>query len=56
MGDRVQILAGPHRDRVFRVYEVWDERCQVRVDLDEEAKKEFTDVFSYTQVCRESVL
>jgi len=54
VGDRVRILAGPHSGRVVRVYEVWSERCQVRVELDEQAKKEFTDAFSYTQICRES--
>lgn len=51
-GDRVQILSRPHRGRVVTIYEIWDERNQVRVDLGPEAKKRVTDVFAYVEVCR----
>ena len=53
VGDQVRILVGPHRDRVVPIYAVWKDRLQVRVELDEQAKKDVTDVFSHTQVCRE---
>jgi hypothetical protein len=53
-GDRVRILVGPHRDRDVRIYDVWTERSQVRVELDAQTKAEVRDVFSFTQVCRES--
>ena len=50
-GDRVRILVGPHRDRVVKICDVWKERGEVRVELNAlEAK----DVFSFTQICRES--
>ena len=39
VGDRVHILAGPHKDRVLRIYEIWEERRQVRVELGDEKKK-----------------
>jgi phosphate/sulfate permease len=51
-GDHVQILVGPHRGRVVRVYAIWAERNQVRVELGEQTKKGASDVFSYFQVCR----
>jgi len=53
-GDRVRILVGPHCGRVANIYQVWDIRGQVRVELDEQSKKEMKDVFSFTQVCHES--
>ena len=49
----VLILAGSHRGRLVRVYEVWSERGQVRVDLDEQAKRDFQDIFSFLEVCRD---
>jgi hypothetical protein len=52
-GDVVRILTGPHRDRVTRIYEMWRERNQARVDLGEAAQKDVTDVFGYTEICRE---
>src|SRR5688572_851606 len=33
VGDHVRVLVGPHRGRVARVYEVWADRAQVRVEL-----------------------
>ncbi|MFQ5962438.1 MAG: hypothetical protein ACE5MG_13695 [Candidatus Methylomirabilales bacterium] len=54
VGDRVRILVGPHRDRVVEVYEVWDERRQVRVELGEVERNQVEDVFSFGSVCREA--
>ncbi len=51
-GDNVYILVGPHRGRVVTIYEVWNTRGQVRVDLGEQAKREVKDVFDDLQVCR----
>lgn len=51
-GDEVCILVGQYRDRVVRVYEVWKDRHQLRVDLDEQRKNEVKDVFSFHEVCR----
>jgi hypothetical protein len=50
--DWVRILVGPYRGRVFRVYEVWAQRGQVRVEIDEQSRKEVTDVFSEAEICR----
>ena len=55
VGDRVRILVGPHRDRVVEIYELWDERLQVRVNLDPESKDKVKDVFSYNEICREDI-
>ncbi len=52
-GDWVRILVGPHRDRVVRVYQVWKERDEVRVELGEQEAKDVKDVFSNVEVCRE---
>ncbi len=52
-GDLVHILVGPYRDRVGRVYELWPSRNQARVEIDEKAKKDVTDVFAYNEICRE---
>jgi hypothetical protein len=54
-GDRVRILAGKHKNFVGSIYEVWDERGQVRLDLGPEPRKDFSDVFTYTEVFRASV-
>ena len=53
-GDMVHILVGKHRGKIARVYEIWEERKEVRVDIGEQAKKDVEDVYSYTEVCRES--
>lgn len=53
VGDPVRILVGPHRNRLTRIYEVWKERRQVRVELDQQARESVKDVFEFTQVCRE---
>ncbi len=52
-GDLVRISAGPHRDRIVGVCELWASRDQVRVELGEKEKEEVKDVLSFTQICRE---
>jgi hypothetical protein len=52
VGDHVQVLCRFQRDKVGRVYEVWAERNQVRVELGEAARERVEDVFSYFEVCR----
>ena len=54
IGDRVCILVGPYQGSVVRVYSVFEERRQIRVELGEQAKKDSADIFSFTAVCRES--
>jgi hypothetical protein len=51
-GDSVRILRRPHRNEICRIYAVWEERDEVRVELGEKEKKEVTDVFSFLQVRR----
>jgi hypothetical protein len=38
---------------VARIYELWKERGQVRVELGEAERNDVTDVYSETQVCRQ---
>ncbi len=49
-GDEVVILSKRYPGRVTRIHAVWNERHQVRVELDEKSRKEVTDVFSFTDV------
>lgn len=49
-GDFVRILRGAHRNKEVRVYDVWPERYQIRVELGEKEKAEVTDVFSYLSI------
>jgi len=51
-GDEVVMLSKRCSGRVTRIYEVWAERHQVRVELGEKARKDVTDVFSFADVCR----
>jgi hypothetical protein len=53
VGDHVRVLACRHRGRVVRVYDLWKERNQVRVELGDEERERVTDVFSYFEVCRQ---
>lgn len=55
VGDHVRILVGPYRHRVVEIYDVWNSRRQIRVRLNPELEREARDVFSFTQVLRESV-
>lgn len=52
LGDSVEILRGPYRGTVTRVYETWESRYQLRVVLGEAQKKSVTDVFDIQEVCR----
>jgi hypothetical protein len=54
IGDHVRILSGPHQGRLVKIYELWESRQQIRVDLDPNARKEVTDIFSYIEVCRDA--
>lgn len=56
VGDEVVILTGRHKNTVTRIYEIWDERGQVRVDLGEELKISVKDVFCGVEVCRSRML
>ncbi|MBN1916744.1 MAG: KOW motif-containing protein [Verrucomicrobia bacterium] len=51
-GDTVEILVGPHRGRIGRVYEEWRERGEVRVNLGAAAEGRLEDVFGQTQLVR----
>jgi hypothetical protein len=53
VGDLVRVPARRHRNRVARVYEVWAERDQVRLELDDNQRERVKDVFSYFEVCRQ---
>jgi hypothetical protein len=44
-GDTVCVLSGKYKGKVTTVYEVWECRGQVRVDLGKELKKAVEDVF-----------
>jgi hypothetical protein len=50
-GDRVRILAGPHRGVLTTVCSTW-QGGRLRVELGREAKATYTDVFSPTQLLR----
>ena len=52
VGDEVVILTGKHRNTVTTVYEIWEQRGQVRVELGEDLKKSVKDVFCGVEVCR----
>lgn len=52
VGDEVWILSGMHANTIARIYEIWDERGQVRLDLGEEAKNKVEDVYCAVAVCR----
>ncbi|HEY4760490.1 MAG TPA: KOW motif-containing protein, partial [Thermoguttaceae bacterium] len=51
-GDMVRILVGPHRDRIVKVYAMWQGNT-VRVELGDKEKREFKDIFSPAQLLRE---
>jgi hypothetical protein len=51
-GDWVRIMRGPYRNQVARVYKVWSDRDQVRLELGEKEKEDVTDVFSFLQIRR----
>lgn len=51
VGDHVEILYGPHRGRVVRVYSLW-QGDGVRVKLSEQEKETFKDVFGGTKLLK----
>jgi hypothetical protein len=53
VGDEVMILCGKHSGRVARIYELWNQRGQVRLELGEADRNAVTDVYSETQVSRQ---
>jgi hypothetical protein len=53
--DKVLILVKPQKNTISEVYEIWGERGQLRVYLDEEKKKAVKDVFGEHQVLRISI-
>lgn len=52
MNTRVRVLCGPYRNTVTTVYETWDFRGQVRLELGPDIKEVFGDVFYNYQVER----
>lgn len=51
VGDRVMILTGPFADRMSTIYSTW-QHDTLRVDLGEEAKARFEDIFGAYQLLR----
>ena len=56
VGDDVMILCGKHAGQRAKIYELWKERAQVRVELGEAERNAVTDVYSETQVCRQRLV
>jgi len=52
VGDTVQILAGPYKGRVTRVYSTWQGNS-LRVELGEKEKEDYKDIFSPGELLRE---
>lgn len=48
----VVILKGRHKNKIAKIYEIWEGRGQVRLDLGEELKRDVKDVFCAVAVCR----
>jgi hypothetical protein len=54
VGDTVQILTGPYRGRVTRIYSTW-QGCTFRVQLGLEEQKTYKDIFCSDQLlCEEN--
>ncbi len=53
-GDHVSILVGPNKGHTGRVYELWTERGQLRVEIDDQSKKDVTDVYMLNEICKEA--
>ena len=49
-GDWVRILKGPRQGQSVQIYDVWDERASVRVDIGEKEKTDVTDVVGYLDI------
>jgi hypothetical protein len=52
VGDKVMILRGARIRKIAEIYEVWDERGQVRLRLSDEERKAVADVFACYEVMR----
>lgn len=52
LGDEVCILSGEHANTTALIYEIWEERGEVRLELGELAKAQVEDVISIVAVCR----
>lgn len=52
VGDQVMILRGPHHGKIAEIYEIWESRNQVRLDLGPAEKCAVTDCFCYMEICR----
>lgn len=50
-GDHVRIIAGPFRGRVAQVYSSWQHET-VRVDLGDEPRRKYQDIFAAYQLLR----
>ena len=50
-GDLVQVISGPHRDRVGRIYSGWQHDTH-RVELGEDAERNYSDIFADYQLLR----
>lgn len=55
VGEEIVILTGKHKNTNTKIYEIWEERGQVRVDLGEKQKMEVKDVFCAVEVCRRRI-
>jgi hypothetical protein len=51
-GDHVRIVRGEHRGKVVAVRDVWADRHELRVDLGEGNRADYSDVFSFLKVRR----
>ncbi|HQY88284.1 MAG TPA: hypothetical protein PK402_06475 [Tepidisphaeraceae bacterium] len=52
VGEEVVVLSKRFPGRIARIYEIWEERHEVRLELGEDEKLDFSDVLSYTDICR----
>ena len=55
VGEEVMILAGKHKGRIAKIYEVWEPRGQVRLELGEQEKESVNDVYCAVVVTRANV-
>jgi hypothetical protein len=51
-GDEVIVLTKPYQGVKTKIYEVWESRGEVRLDLGSDLKASCKDVFSTVEVCK----
>lgn len=51
IGEEVVILTGTRKGTIARVYEIWTERGEVRLELGDNAKRAVDDVYCAVEVC-----